>query len=905
MDIETRLEELAQAHAAGRLDDAELARRREDLLREATAAGNPAAPAGHPAVGDEGQAGLKSDGLIEETGLEALESGTVIGPSEHRVRLLHDLSGKGRVWMVLAVAPDAERGRGIADEFRAVKLFPLPSQVPGPRETGRDERSQRADLIGSRAYLTKVRTRVEQAMKLDHPHIASVFGWRHGTDGWAFAEMEYVDHQRGHSLAQLLREQGQKGLPWETVLKWLRPVATALDHARQEHRLSHQHLDAETIFLTGQGVIKLVGFGVATEVREPRSVLFGSGDSTKETTVEGSIDSVPAETAFRRDVFALALLVYQMLMGQSAYEAKSQVANMMPRPSGLADEAWRILRRGLAYPSELCPTEAGKFMSALEEAQRPAERAGRGRDSLKQNWVSVAGLFVLVALGVYWLAGRGDRETGSDQPVRTEIGTSARPGPAQEAEAPPDAGLTVLLQEAEREADLRAFESAKRVDTLVAYQLYLQRCPRCGFRQEARSAIQNLQTEEKISKLKADFESLARALERENRDDRGDEAQARLSALAALVPGDPFIAAGRRRLALDWVARARASANKGDLAGARQALKKAGAIQPELPELASLAATLKQAEIAERARQIDAEAFAAARRANTRKAYWTYLEDCAATCGYRAEAEAALARLGPANPILRDRLGDGSQGPELVVISAGGFLMGSPAHEKGRYNDEQQHPARIAKSFAIGKHEVMFYEYDRFATATGRPLPNDQGWERGRRPVVNVSWREAKDFTEWLSQQTGHRYRLPTETEWEYAARAGTVASRYWGDDPDQGCAYANAADLDGKKVFVGWTAMQCRDGNIYTAPAGSYRNNDYGLHDMLGNVLEWTCSLYSQDYQAPSQACEEPEGDRQFVVRGGSWNDEPRNVRSGDRHRNRPDFRDYFLGFRVVRELP
>lgn len=905
MDIETRLEELAQAHAAGRLDEVELARRREELLREATIAGSPVAFTGHPAVGDEEQAGLKSDGLIEGAGLEVLESGMVIGPSEHRVRLLHDLGGKGRVWMVLAVAPDTERGRGIADEFRAVKIFPQPNQMHGLREAGRDERFQRADLIGSRAYLTKVRTWVEQAVKLDHPNIASVFGWRYGTDGWAFAEMEYVDHQRGHSLARLLHEQGQNGLPWETVLKWLRPVAAALDHARQEHRLSHQHLDAETIFLTGQGMIKLVGFGVAAEAREPRSVLFGSGDSAKETVVEGSVDSVSAETAFRRDVFALALLVYQMLMGQSAYEARSRVANTMPRPSGLTDEAWRILRRGLAYPSELCPTEAGKFMSALEEAQRPVEKAGRGHASLKRNWVSVAGWFVLVVLGVYWLVERGDREAGPEQPVRTEIRTDARISPVREPEAPPDAGLTVLLQEAEREADLRAFESAKRMDTLVAYQLYLQRCPRCGFRQEARSAIQNLQTEEKINKLKSDFESLVRAFERENHDDRGIEALDRLNALSALVPGDPSIAAGRRRLALNWVARAQASANKGDLAGARQALKKAGVIQPELPELANLAATLKQAEIVERARQVDAEAFAAARRANTRKAYWTYLENCAATCSYRAEAEAALARLGPANPIMRDRLGDGSQGPELVVIPAGGFLMGSPAHEKGRYNDEQQHPARIAKSFAIGKYEVMFYEYDRFATATGRPLPNDQGWGRGRRPVVNVSWREAKDFTEWLSQQTGYRYRLPTETEWEYAARAGTITSRYWGDDPDQGCAYANAADLDGKKVFVGWTAMQCRDGNIYTAPAGSYRNNDYGLHDMLGNVLEWTCSFYSQDYQAPSQACEEPEGDRQFVVRGGSWNDEPRNVRSADRHRNQPDFRDYFLGFRVVRELP
>jgi len=281
-------------------------------------------------------------------------------------------------------------------------------------------------------------------------------------------------------------------------------------------------------------------------------------------------------------------------------------------------------------------------------------------------------------------------------------------------------------------------------------------------------------------------------MERENRDDRGDEALNRLSDLALLVPGDPFVAAGRRRIALDWVARTRASISKGDLAGARQGLKKAGSIQPELPELAGLAATLQQAEAAERAREVDADEFAAARRANTRKAYWSYLEHCAATCNYRAEAEAALARLAPANPVMRDRLSDGSQGPEMVAIPAGSFLMGSPPHEKGRYNDEQQHPARIAKPFAIGKYEVMFYEYDRFAVATGKALPDDQGWGRGRRPVINVSWLDAEAYVEWLSQQTGYRYRLPTEAEWEYAARAGTAASRYWGDDPNQGCPYAN-----------------------------------------------------------------------------------------------------------------
>ena len=98
---------------------------------------------------------------------------------------------------------------------------------------------------------------------------------------------------------------------------------------------------------------------------------------------------------------------------------------------------------------------------------------------------------------------------------------------------------------------------------------------------------------------------------------------------------------------------------------------------------------------------------------------------------------------------------------------------------------------------------------------------------------------------------------------------------------------------------------MKCHDGQVYTAPVGSYRDNDFGLYDMLGNVMEWTCSLYDKESPAPVQQCQEVVGDREFVVRGGSWNDEPRNVRLADRHRSRPEFQDYFLGFRLVRELP
>jgi formylglycine-generating enzyme required for sulfatase activity len=906
LDLEKRLEELAEAHAAGRVDEAELARRREELL-QAVASENDPRPEEGPTTGAGAWSDLEARAAVEEGRSGILEVGMVIGPPEHRVRLLHDLSGKGRIWLARVVSPERRESGEPADDFRAIKIFLPTSHAPGPPEPGRDERGQRADLIGLRAFLTKVRARVELALKLAHPNIAGIHGWRHGADGWPFVEMEYADPHHGHTLNQLLMEQGPNHFSWDVILGWLRPVTAALDYARREHRFAHQHLGADTIFITDQGTVKLLGFGLASEAREPRSILFGSAGPVRGAAAEGSAESVSAETTFRRDVFALALLVYQLLAGRSPHDLQRQSSNLLHRPPGLTDDAWRVLRQGLAYPSELCPTDAGKFLDDLAAVQGPASGIGPDRGpARKRRWAWVAGLVLAATLGSYWLAARLGWMPGSEQPAGADVREGTRPGQSgQESPTPPAGGVTVSIQEAEREADLRAFEAAKRVDTLVAYRLYLQRCPRCAYGQEAHAAARRLESQDKIDKLKADFETLTSALEREGREDQGDEALSRLNALAAQTPDDPLIAAGRRRLVLAWAAQARASLNGPDLPQARKWLKKIEAVQPEFPELAALTQTLARTEAAQSTGQQDAEAFAAARRANTRTAYWTYLGRCATACGHRAEAEAALARLTPANPVVRDRLNDGSQGPEMVVIPAGSFLMGSPPREKGRYEDEPLHSVRIEKPFAIGKYEVMFHEYDRFAAATGRLSPNDQGWGRGRRPVITVNWRDAAAYAEWLSQQTGHRYRLPTESEWEYATRAGTTTSRYWGDDPDQGCAYANAADLDGKQVFVGWTVMKCRDGFIYTAPAGSYRSNDFGLHDMAGNVLEWTCSLYDKSSPTPAQRCEEPAADRPFVVRGGSWNDEPRNVRSAERHRNQPDFQDYSLGFRLVRELP
>jgi len=248
----------------------------------------------------------------------------------------------------------------------------------------------------------------------------------------------------------------------------------------------------------------------------------------------------------------------------------------------------------------------------------------------------------------------------------------------------------------------------------------------------------------------------------------------------------------------------------------------------------------------------------------------------------------------PVTPVLaavrsfRDALSDGGSGPLMVELPAAGFLMGSGGNSLN-FEERPQHPVDLP-AYAIGKFEVSFAEYDRFARATGHRLPSDEGWGRDDRPVINVSWKDAEDYTRWLSEQTGHRYRLPSESEWEFAARGNTTTAFWW--DGVISVNPANCFDCGSR-----W------DGTS-TAPVGSFQANAFGLHDTAGNVQEWTGDCYHPNYQnAPSDgsAWQSP-GCTQRAVRGGSYTSPLDSVRSAKR--SQYDEGTYLdnLGFRVVR---
>jgi formylglycine-generating enzyme required for sulfatase activity len=234
--------------------------------------------------------------------------------------------------------------------------------------------------------------------------------------------------------------------------------------------------------------------------------------------------------------------------------------------------------------------------------------------------------------------------------------------------------------------------------------------------------------------------------------------------------------------------------------------------------------------------------------------------------------------------------------PEMIVVPAGEFMMGSPTTEKGRYNNEgPQHKVTISRPFAVSKFDVTFADWDACVSVGGCPKEgraNDAGWGRGKQPVIYVSWDDAKAYAAWLSRMTGKTYRLLTEAEWEYAARAGMTTAYFWGDEIGKG-----NANCDG--CGSRWDGRQ-------SSPVGSFKPNAFGLYDMAGNEWQWIEDCYHPNYDgALTDGSAWTTGDcSRRVVRGGSWSFSPRSLRSAVRVRSTSGYRNDDLGFRLGRRL-
>lgn len=242
---------------------------------------------------------------------------------------------------------------------------------------------------------------------------------------------------------------------------------------------------------------------------------------------------------------------------------------------------------------------------------------------------------------------------------------------------------------------------------------------------------------------------------------------------------------------------------------------------------------------------------------------------------------------------IQDSLSSGGKGPELVVLPKGRFQMGCVRGNDCDKDQKPVHRVSINHSIAMMKYEVTFADYDKYSDATGASRAKDEGWGRGRRPVIRVSWSDAKAYANWLGGQTGKIYRLPSEAEWEYAARAGSETNYNWGNT------------IDCSKARYGYRSDECGKQKS-TDPVGSFSANNFGLYDMHGNVSEWVADCWHANYQgAPNSGRVWAGGICQVrVLRGGSWSDYPLNSRAANRHWLTPSGHNYTIGFRLVQDL-
>ncbi len=395
-------------------------------------------------------------------------------------------------------------------------------------------------------------------------------------------------------------------------------------------------------------------------------------------------------------------------------------------------------------------------------------------------------------------------------------------------------------------------------------------------RDVAQDRNNGLGTEKRAALLRARFE---RRLEEGRLSGGEDDALTALAEIERLLPGDPFPDEGRKRIAEVYCRRAEALEADGLRGDARHYFELAGTVFPGLEALAGDRRTL---------------VMDAVKRWRSDSLHGADAEQV------REHQRQAAESLGVA-VFFRDAPGD-ARVPEMAVIPPGSFFMGSPVDEYAHEAcEEPLHKVGFERPFAIARHAVTYAQFEAFCRDAGHPLPQPYGrWTSGSMPVINVTWEEACEYARWLSRRTGELYRLPTEGEWEYAARAGTAAAFAFGDK-----IHRHEVNCSG--------GLHCTRGLFLCGlgrpvPVGSMPANRWGLHEMHGNVQEFVQDHWRESYAATprdgSIASAGGENPSLRVVRGGSWFDGPDACRSASRRARQLGEFDLNLGFRLVREF-
>ena len=362
---------------------------------------------------------------------------------------------------------------------------------------------------------------------------------------------------------------------------------------------------------------------------------------------------------------------------------------------------------------------------------------------------------------------------------------------------------------------------------------------------------------------------------------QNDNAYSKILRLKEIHPQHDYSINGTKYIARIMVRMGRQSVKRGDLELASMRLLSALKYDPNVPRQSQLRSAIATAVRERDTKQKTEESSLTAYLPNDLPA------DLAANKAASDDSNQADGQLQKPSQVETDNATEDAQliVPVMVAIPAGNFLMGS---DDGAADEQPVHHVQVA-AFSMSKHEVTLEQYQVFATETGRPAPQ-YAPEKSNLPVTNVSWFDSIAYAEWLSGKTGRSFRLPSESEWEYAARAGTTSVYNTGDTV---VGVANCGVCGGE-----WSGKSA-------APVGSFEPNEFGLYDTHGNVWEWVEDCWTDDYQGrgKSAAPVEVRNCERRVLRGGSWYNDASFARSSYRGHESGMFRDGGVGFRVVHE--
>lgn len=689
--------------------------------------------------------------------------------------------------------------------------------------------------------------------QLSHPHIVPIY------DIGQYDNLNYIamDYLPGGSLHQRQAE----GISVSDALRIVTEIATALDHAHSKGYI-HRDIKPENILFRENGSAVLTDFGVA-------KAISGNQRMTHAGTVVGTPHYMSPEQARgqpldgRSDLYGLGIVFYEMLTGSVPYHA---------------DEAVAIAIQHLTAPLPTLPLDYSQYQPLLNQllAKDPADRFQRGSQCVEA---------IQHLLEPSRMALNATELHHHSQASLAELAGAARM-------------LLVLSGRSLTAALLRLCGLQRRQPPLLQQRVFRPDPEQDNDPPGPLPVDEGQATQVHLSTLEAPPRKvltptlgvvIVLAL--------------LILSLPLLLPEEEVPASLAELLAEGQLSGTLPSVtvpyNNPATTPAASATRPGPATPPESAAVARFALTVAPTPSHARVRILNIapryydgielepgryhiEVSAAGYDTLNQ---WQEIADAAVILPVTLNKSAA------AGSLLRHTLRDGSDGPDMVVIPAGKFAMGSSAHP----DTAPVRTLSIDKAFAVSRFEVTFADYERYSKATGTPLPPDQNWGRGLQPVINLSWNQAKAYTRWLAQQTGKPYRLLTEAEWEYAARANTGGAYSWGSQP--------RADM--ANCRRGCSSSFANIFRVRTAPVGSFPVSPFGLFDMHGNVAEWVEDCYKPGYAGRQTAAAVTDTDCELrSVRGGSMQSSAAQITSFVRDWRAPEQGYTDVGLRLALDL-